>query len=95
MAVPSITLEAPNDNGRVRGEVEVRAVTVPEHPWYSVQFQRSVNGGAWTNIGSPDTSSPVYTVFDTTTGLPDNAVISYRAVLTTPRGGPSPAHPAA
>ncbi len=82
VAVPSITLEAPNDNGRVRGEVEVRAVTVPEHPWYSVQFQRSVNGGAWTNIGSPDTSSPVYTVFDTTTGLPDNAVISYRAVLT-------------
>jgi alpha-amylase len=82
VAAPSITLEAPNDNGRVRGEVEVRAVTVPEHPWYSVQFQRSVDGGAWSNIGSPDTSSPVYTVFDTTTGLPDNAVISYRAVLT-------------
>jgi alpha-amylase len=83
VAAPSITLEAPNDNGRVRGEVEVRAVTVPEHPWYTVQFQRSLNGGAtWTNVGSPDASSPVYTAFDTTAGLPDNQVITYRAVLT-------------
>jgi hypothetical protein len=66
----------------VRGEVEVRAVTVPEHPWYSVQFQRSLNGGAtWTNVGSPDTSSPVYTHFDDTSSLPDGAVVSYRAVL--------------
>jgi hypothetical protein len=81
--VPTITLEAPNVNGRVRGEVEVRAVTVPEHPWYTVQFQRSLDGGAtWTNVGSPDASSPVYTAFDTTAGLPDNQVITYRAVLT-------------
>ncbi|HET9737124.1 MAG TPA: alpha-amylase family glycosyl hydrolase [Solirubrobacteraceae bacterium] len=81
VAVPSITLEAPNDGARVRGEVEVRAVTVPEHPWYEVQFQRSVNGGAWTNVGSPDTSSPVYTHFDDTSALPDGATVSYRAVL--------------
>ncbi len=82
VAAPSITLEAPNDNGRVRGEVEVRAVTVPEHPWYSVQFQRSVNDGPWTNVGSPDTSSPVYTAFDNTTGAADGTRISYRAILT-------------
>ena len=57
-------------------------MTVPEHPWYTVQFQRSLNGGAtWTNVGSPDASSPVYTAFDTTAGLPDNQVITYRAVL--------------
>ncbi|MGZ8647379.1 MAG: alpha-amylase family glycosyl hydrolase, partial [Solirubrobacteraceae bacterium] len=82
VAVPSITLEAPNDGARVRGEVEVRAVTVPEHWWYEVQFQRSLDGGAtWTNVGSPDTSSPVYTHFDDTSALPDGAVVSYRAVL--------------
>ncbi len=82
VAAPSIVLEAPTDNGRVRGEVEVRAVTTPEHPWYSVQFQRSLNGGAtWTNVGSPDTSSPVYTHFDDTSALADGAVVHYRAVL--------------
>ncbi len=82
VAAPSITLEAPSDNGRVRGEVEVRAVTVPEHPWYEVQFQRSLNGGAtWTNVGSPDTSSPVYMHFDNTSALPDGTVVQYRAVL--------------
>ena len=82
VAVPSITLESPNDGARVRGEVEVRAVTVPEHWWYEVQFQRSLDGGAtWTNVGSPDTSSPVYTHFDDTSALPDGAVVSYRAVL--------------
>jgi alpha-amylase len=82
VAAPSITLEAPTDASRVRGEVEVRAVTVPEHPWYSVQFQRSLDGGAtWTNVGAPDTSSPVYTHFDDTSSLPDGAVVHYRAVL--------------
>jgi alpha-amylase len=82
IAEPAITLEAPVDGGRVRGEVEIRAITVPEHPWYEVQFQRSVNGGAWTDVGAPDTSSPVYTAFDDTGSLPDLATVSYRAVLT-------------
>jgi alpha-amylase len=82
VAEPSITLETPTDGARVRGEVEVRAVTVPEHWWYSVQFQRSLDDGAtWTNVGSPDTSSPVYTHFDDTGALPDGAVVHYRAVL--------------
>ena len=81
VAAPSIALEEPKDGARKRGEVEVRAVTVPEHPWYEVQFQRSVNGGPWTNVGSPDTSSPVYTHFDDTSALADGARVSYRAVL--------------
>ena len=41
-----------------------------------------MNGGAtWTNVGSPDTSSPVYTHFDDTSALADGAVVHYRAVL--------------
>jgi hypothetical protein len=81
VAPPAIALEAPTDNGRVRGTVEVRAVATPEHSHYVVTIQRSVNGGAWTNRGS-DSSSPAYTVFDDTSSLPDNASVRYRAVLT-------------
>jgi alpha-amylase len=46
-----------------------------------VTFQRSVDGGAFTTIGSDD-SSPVYTDFDDTSSLPDGAQVTYRAVLT-------------
>jgi glycosidase len=81
VSAPSITLEAPTDNGRVRGIVEVRATAVPEHSNYRVTFQRSVNGGAFANIGT-DSSSPVYTWFDDTSSLPDGAKATYRAVLT-------------
>jgi alpha-amylase len=78
---PAITLEAPPQNGRVRGVVEVRASAVPDHASYTVTFQRSVNGGAFVNVGT-DSSSPVYTVFDDTASLPDGATVTYRAVLT-------------
>ncbi len=78
---PAIALEAPNDGQRVRGTVEVRAGAVPDHATYSVTFQRSVDGGAFANIGT-DTSSPVYTVFDDTSSLADGAQVTYRAVLT-------------
>jgi alpha-amylase len=81
VAPPAITLEAPNDGQRVRGTVEVRATATPEHPYFVVTFERSVNGGAFTPIGTDD-SSPVYTVFDDTTGLPDQTHVTYRAVLT-------------
>jgi hypothetical protein len=46
-----------------------------------VTFQRSVNGGPFTTVGTDD-SSPVYTVFDDTSSLPDAASVTYRAVLT-------------
>ena len=81
VAPPAIALEAPADGGRVRGEVEVRAVATPEHANYVVTFYRSVDGGAWTAIGTDD-SSPVYTAFDQTAGLRDGAAVRYKAVLT-------------
>jgi alpha-amylase len=81
VAPPAIVLEAPTDQGRVRGRVEVRAVATPDHPHYAVTFQRQVGDGPWTAIGT-DTSSPVYTAFDDTTGLADGSVVRYRAVLT-------------
>ena len=43
---PAITFEAPADGGRVRGEVELRAVATPDHPTTSVTFDRQVGGGA-------------------------------------------------
>jgi alpha-amylase len=81
VAAPAIALEAPADGGRVRGKVEVRAVATPEHSNYVVTLYRSVDGGAWTAIGTDD-SSPVYTAFDDTAGLPDGATVRYKAVLT-------------
>jgi alpha-amylase len=78
---PAIALEAPPDNGRVRGTVEVRAIATPDHASYSVTFLRSVNGGPFVAVGT-DSSSPVYTVFDDTSSLPDAASVRYRAVLT-------------
>ena len=81
IAPPAITLEAPAAGSGVRGTVEVRAITTPEHPDYVVRFERSVNGGAFTTV-STDDSSPVYTAFDNTSSLPDEATVTYRAVLT-------------
>jgi alpha-amylase len=81
VAPPAIELEAPTDGGRVRGEVEVRAVATPDHPDYTVTFYRQVGDGPWTAIGTDD-SSPVYTAFDDTTGLANGSVVRYRAVLT-------------
>jgi alpha-amylase len=80
VAPPAIALEAPRQNGRVRGTVEVRAVATPEHPHYVVRFERSVDGGPFTPVGTDD-SSPVYTAFDDTSSLPDQAQVTYRAVL--------------
>jgi glycosidase len=81
VAPPAINLEAPNEGQRVRGIVEVRATATPEQSWYVVSFERSVNGAAFTTVGTDD-SSPVYTVFDDTSSLPDGARVAYRAVLT-------------
>jgi hypothetical protein len=81
VAPPAITLEAPNEGQRVRGTVEVRATATPEHSNYVVTFERSVDGGAFTPVGTDD-SSPVYTVFDDTSSLADGAHVTYRAVLT-------------
>jgi hypothetical protein len=81
VAAPAIILEAPNEGQRVRGIVEVRAIAIPEHSNYFVTFERSVDGGPFTPIGTDD-SSPVYTVFDDTSSLADGTHVTYRAVLT-------------
>jgi alpha-amylase len=80
VAPPAIALEAPPQNGRVRGTVEVRAIATPDHANYVVRFERSVNDGPFVPVGTDD-SSPVYTVFDDTSSLPDQAEVTYRAVL--------------
>ncbi len=80
VAPPSIVLEAPNEGQRVRGKVEVRALATPDHADYTVTFQRNVNGAGWEDRFTDD-SSPVYTTFDDTAGLPDGAQVAYRAVL--------------
>ena len=79
---PLLTIEAPVEGSNVRGTVEVRAVADPERATYVVRFERSVAGGAWTPIGSDD-SSPVYTVFDNLAplNLAPGTTIRYRAVL--------------
>jgi glycosidase len=81
VAPPAIALEAPNDGGRVRGRVEVRATATPEHSNYVVTFFRQVGAGPWTAIGTDD-SSPTYTAFDDTTGVANGATVRYKAVLT-------------
>ncbi|MEY2513078.1 MAG: hypothetical protein QOJ89_436 [bacterium] len=81
VAPPALRLEAPREDGRVRGKVEVRATATPELAHYVVRFERLVDGGDWTTVGSDD-SSPVYTAFDDTTGLADGARVTYRAILT-------------
>jgi alpha-amylase len=79
---PKLTIEAPADGGGVRGTVEVRAVADPEKASHVVSFERSVAGGAWTPIGSDDTS-PAYTVFDDlgALGLAAGTSVAYRATL--------------
>lgn len=77
---PLITLQAPEENARVRDSVELVAVADPEKASNVVSFERSVDGGAWEAIGSDD-SSPAYTVTDDISGLPDDTVLQYRALV--------------
>jgi alpha-amylase len=81
IAPPAIVLEAPPEGGRVRGIVEVRAIATPDHADNVVRFERSVNSGPFTTVATDD-SSPVYTALDDTSSLPDQATVTYRAVLT-------------
>jgi hypothetical protein len=91
VAPPALALEAPAEGARVRGEVVVRAVASPDDPRDAVVFQRQVGDGDWADIGT-DTSSPVYTTFDDTSGLADGTVVRY---WSTRPGGPSSATRAA
>ncbi|GAB3520825.1 alpha-amylase family glycosyl hydrolase [Arthrobacter monumenti] len=79
---PILTMELPEENSDVQDEVEVRAVAEPEKATYTVRFERSVDGGEWTSIGSDD-SSPAYTVSDdlATLELAEGTQVRYRALL--------------
>lgn len=81
-SAPVVTLEAPEENARVRDAVELSAVADPEKATNVVSFERSVDGGAWEEIAS-DSSSPAYTYTDDISGLdlPDGTQLQYRAVL--------------
>jgi alpha-amylase len=81
VAAPAITFEAPLPGVGVRGTVEVRTTVAPEHANYVMRFERSVDGGPFTPVGT-DASSPVYTLLDDTSSLADGAQVTYRAVLT-------------
>lgn len=86
---PSITLTEPAADSAVRGLVSVTAATDPERASQSVAFERRIDGGEWTAIGT-DTSSPEYTVTDDlrSLGLESGTVIEYRAVLSEPGQAP-------
>lgn len=82
MPDPKLTIEAPAEGGGVRGTVEVRASADPEKATHVVSFERSVDGGPWTAIGS-DSTSPAYTVFDDlgALNLAPGTPVAYRATL--------------
>ncbi|MHA7241540.1 alpha-amylase family glycosyl hydrolase [Arthrobacter sp. TMS1-12-1] len=79
-----LTMGLPAEGTQVQGEVEVTATASPEDSDYAVTLERSIAGGAWTAIGTDD-SSPTYTAIDdlTALGLAEGTKVSYRAVLGT------------
>ena len=85
---PKLTIEVPREGANVRGTVEVRAVADPERADHVVSFERRIADGAWTEIGTDD-SSPVYTVFDDVDALDlaEGTPITYRATLHHAGGG--------
>jgi glycosidase len=81
VAPPEIVLTAPDDGANARDTVELSARATPDRNHYSVEFQRSVGGGAWEPVDT-DSSQGAYTGEDDTTAVPDGTPIQYRAVLT-------------
>ncbi|MFP5312654.1 MAG: alpha amylase C-terminal domain-containing protein, partial [Actinomycetes bacterium] len=77
---PILTLQKPAEGSSVEGKVELSAAADPEKPSHVVTFERSVNGGGWTAIGT-DSSSPAYTATDDVSGLADGTKVEYRAAM--------------
>ncbi|WP_346010070.1 alpha-amylase family glycosyl hydrolase [Arthrobacter sp. Alg241-R88] len=80
---PVLTLQKPVEGSSAKGPVELSATVDPEKASHVVSFERSVAGGDWTAVGTDD-SSPVYSVKDDVTGLPDGINVRYRASMTGP-----------
>lgn len=79
---PSLTMQKPLEGSNVEGTVELSATADPEKASHVVSFERSVDGGEWTALGT-DESSPVYSVVDDVAALdlPDGTRIQYRATM--------------
>jgi alpha-amylase len=81
---PVLTIQEPKEGSMVKGKVKVVATADPEKASHIVKFERRIGEGKWTAIGSPDGSSPDYTVVDDLTGTPDGTMVGYRAILRGP-----------
>ncbi|WP_458780763.1 alpha-amylase family glycosyl hydrolase [Arthrobacter sp. D3-16] len=77
---PVLTLQKPVEGSSVNGSVELSATADPEKATHVVSFERSVAGGAWTAVGSDD-SSPVYSAKDDVSELEDGTQVQYRATM--------------
>ncbi|MGX5715421.1 alpha-amylase family glycosyl hydrolase [Arthrobacter sp. MAHUQ-56] len=80
---PVLTLQKPVEASSVKGKVELSATADPEKSSHVVSFERSVDGGAWTGVGTDD-SSPVYSATDDVSALADGTTIQYRAAMAGP-----------
>lgn len=82
---PVLTIQEPVEGSSVEGAVELSATADPEKSSHVVSFERSVAGGAWTAVGSDD-SSPVYSVTDDLAALKlaDGTKVQYRASMSGP-----------
>jgi alpha-amylase len=82
VAPPTIEITRPaNDGAKVRDRVEIDASTVPDHADYVVTFERRVDGGAWTVVGTDSSSPSPYQVFDDISAFGEGTTIEYRATL--------------
>lgn len=80
---PVLSLQEPIENSGGKGSVVLRATADPEKSSYEVFFERKLDDGGWTRVGS-DSSSPVYSVTDDVSGLPADATVQYRAAMSGP-----------
>jgi alpha-amylase len=78
---PVLQIVTPAEGATAAGSLLVQAVADPERATHVVRFERSVSGGAWTEIGTDD-SSPTYSVRDDLSTLDEGTQVRYRALLT-------------
>lgn len=88
-AAGPITLTVPTAGAGLTGQAAVGA-DVADDVWSQTSFAYRVLGDdAWTSLGTSETTSP--RVFHTVSGLPDGAVVEYRAVTVDAAGNKSAA----
>lgn len=78
----TMTSPAAGDVGDVY-PVQLEATVDPQRPLQQVEFERSVDGGPWTSLGT-DTSAPAYTMVDDVSDLARGTTVRYRAILSSP-----------